>query len=682
MTQRKVSVIQEVLASAQSQRDKSKLSQEGLLIDSLQRAVSSLSLNFNYNDPFGPKGSDSADYYKMFESVAENFAQLGKELLTMRSSYLPYQMIEDSLKDMERGLGASSKKISEIIDADTTLESYENVFFRLLGMPSTADIRDKALTTVTQNGDKLYRDKDAGFYLTNKVLEARAKAPGDRLSHPSSATYDFLSGAVPSMDRLTAIKFTKIEELSKILGLIKDLGREERRDENSLELANALHSLMNANRGVASKDARHHMQEVDQLRVIFGPEPPAQPSPTFLLARMLDISLLWLHPKLAPVINLSMRKHLWNEHVQGKTDVTMKNLHEDSNFWQYSYLLFPPVQDERIATCISEPSKMCAEPFLPESMRTVNGKKLKSTLLEAVMRIRLDLVTGFPQKAARVSSTGMSIATEGDERAITPDEMGLLESLLIIRLFSALHGFAKDAAKKIEAAHAAQHQSKQSPSAEPAGTSDHTPTPTSKKKKSTKQKELEALLLVEDSLMLLFGKGSVPEALSYQEGVSRNAGVRGAHLMGAALSVLDVPKRWAEKKLGEIKEIEHRVAEKLDGPATGSLRAKLGVAKGVGAVDLLAYLIALFTAKEEVLLALLNDRQFKNLKEEYPTGFFNNFDRQSIDTGAAVCEIADRAYDAYQLFRFMLSPDAPRASRPTAITINETAVPGGNTMMA
>jgi hypothetical protein len=672
MTQRKVSTIQDILTSAQSQREKSQLSQEGLLIDSLQRAVASLSLNFNYNNPFSPAGDDSADYFKMFESVAETFAQLGKELLKMRSSYLPYEMIEDSLKDMRDGLGGgASRKISEIIDADTTLESYENTFFRLLGMPSTADIRDKALTTVTQNGDKLHRDKDGGFFLTNKVLENRARAISDRLGHPSSSAYDFLSGAIPSFDRLAELNFKKIEELTKILALMKDLVHIEKMDENSLRTASALKSLMNSNKGVSEKDALFQQQEVDQLTVIFGPNPPPQPFPASLLNRMLSISLTWLEPTLASVIDLSLRNHLWNEHVLKKKDITMMQLQDSSNFWQYSYLLFPPVQDERIVTCISEPSKMVAEPFLPKSMRTVNGHKLKSTLLEAVIRIRLDLVTGFPQTAAKVSSTGLSIATEGDERPITPDEMGLLESLLIIRLFSALHGFAKDAGKKILIAHAAQHKSKKSPSAEPAGTSDHTQTPSSKKKKSEDQLKLEALLLVEESLMLLFGDSSVPEALSYQEGVSRNSGVREAHLMGAALSVLDIPKRWAEKKIGEINEVESRVEEKMAGPAAGSLRAKLGVAKGVGAIDLLVYLIALFTAKEDILLALLNDTQYAHLRAEYPTGFFDNFNRQTIDTGAAVCEVADRAYDAYQLFRFMLSPDAPGKRRPRVLTMQD-----------
>ena len=668
MSQRKISTIQEVLSSAQSESEKLQLSKEGLLVESLHLAIKSLSENFSYDNPFAPTGNDAADYFKMFENVAENFSQLGKALLKMRSSYLPFELMSNALKDMEAPGSGKSKKISEIIDADTALESYENTFFRLLGMPSTADIRDKSLITVTQKGEKLPWDHDRNFDLTNKVLEKRARDIGDRLDHPSSTSYDFLSGAVPSFDRLTQVGFTKTKELGEILVKIRELvGVQGRRDKNTINMAISLISLMNEHRGVSDTDAQYQMQEVDQLRVVFGPKPPDRPSSVWVLGRTLDIALIWLAPKLVGKINYSMRRHLWNEHILKLKNSTMMQLQSPSNFWQYSYLLFPPVQDERIATCINEPKKMVAEPFLPESMRTVNGHKLNSTMLEAVIRIRLDIVSGFPQKAAKLNRSGMSVASEGDARPITPDEMGLLEALLIVRLFSALHGFAKDVNKKIKVAHKAQHGSKRSASGNPSPGSDHVAGPVDQKRKSSKQLELEALLLVEESLLLLFGDSSIPEALSHQEGVSRNAGVKSAHLMGAALSVLDVPKRWAEQELGKIKEVESRAAEKEGSHATGALRAQLGIAKGVGAVDLLAYLIALFTAKEETLLALLNNNQYAWLKKEYPPGFFDGFSRNKIDTGKAVNKIAERAFDAYQLFRFMLTKQAP-SFRQTSVT--------------
>jgi len=662
--------VQEILAGAQSDREKSKVSKDGLLIGSLHAALKSLKKDFNYEDPLSPAVSDNADYAKMFEKIAEDFKGLGKELLKMRSSYLPFELLD--AVDLSNP-GGKSKKISEIVDVDTTLESYENTFFRLLGMPSTADIRDKQLITVTKSGVKKTRKDDNDFSLTIDVLNNRARAIDDRLGHPSSTAYDFISGVIPSLDRLAEIKFTKIKELTEILVVIKDLARKT--NMQNKKLAMSLHSLMNSHRGVSDKaEVRSQMREVDGLGSIFSTTPPQNsPSPISFLGRMLTISLEWLEPTLINNISNDMKKHLWNEHILGRKDATMMQLQESYNFWQYSYLLFPPVQDERVATCINEPSKMVAEPFLPESMRTVSGHKLKSTLLEAVIRIRLDIVSGFPQSGARLSDTGMSLATDGDERPITPDEMGLLEALLIVRLFSALHGFAKDAKTKIKAAWAAQHRSSKAPAENPPGESDHVKAPQEVKKKSPTELKLETLLLVEESLFLLFGDSSVPGALSHQEGVSRNAGVKGAHLMGAAMSVLDVPRRWAEQELGKVKQVQSKAGDKAGDQFTSNLRQQLGIAKGVGAIDLLAYLIALFTTTERNLLALLNKRQFEYLKAEYPKGFFDNFGLNSagtgiekIDTGAAVCDIAIRAYDAYQIFRYAVGDHtAGKSKKPT-----------------
>lgn len=674
--------VQEVLASAASDKENSQLSESGLLLGSLHRAVSALSINFNYNDPFNTAGKDSAEYQKMFSDIAESFASLGKELLKMRSTYLPIEMIADVTDGIAQNeSNPKNKKISEIIDADITLESYENTFFRLLGMPSVEEIRDRALVTVSNTGKYMSPQNDMGFALTNKVLRDRATPIGDRMGRPTSAAYDFLEGSKPSLERLTDIGFEKVKELSEILAKISDLNKVEKRDEEAAKLASALYGLMTSNKKLADKDSGDQNAQISRLPKFFGPSSNDNES-VFLSAKpgylkyVFDTAFLWLEPRLAPSITPSIKNHVWNEHVLKRSNATMLNLNEPANFWQYSYLLFPPVQDGRIARCISEPSKMVAEPFLPESLRTINGHKLKSTLLEAVIRIRLDIVSGFPQKTASVSRSGLSSAGEGDSRPITPDEMGLLESLLVTRLFSALHGMARDAKEKIKVMQSNQANTGVSPSSTAAQQeSDQAQTATENKVKSPKQVELESIILVEESLMLLFGDGSTPGALSMQEGVARNSGVKSAHLMSAALSILNIPKKWAEMQLGDINEVNNRSAEKGGQDGAQAPRAVLGVAKGVGAVDILAYLLALFTAGEEVLLALLNDRQFQYLKDEYPKGYFDNFRRNEITTGYAVSEIADRAFDAYQLFRYMLSAPNHVFRYPEIAAIN-TEGPG------
>ena len=76
--------VQEILAGAQSDREKSKVSKDGLLIGSLHAALKSLKKDFNYEDPLSPAVSDNADYAKMFEKIAEDFKGLGKNFSIRR----------------------------------------------------------------------------------------------------------------------------------------------------------------------------------------------------------------------------------------------------------------------------------------------------------------------------------------------------------------------------------------------------------------------------------------------------------------------------------------------------------------------------------------------------------------------------------------------------------------------
>jgi hypothetical protein len=128
--------------------------------------------------------------------------------------------------------------------------------------------------------------------------------------------------------------------------------------------------------------------------------------------------------------------------------------------------------------------------------------------------------------------------------------------------------------------------------------------------------------------------------------------------MGAVLATMDVPRLWVEGELNKLNEKEVRKAEKKGDAGQSQISSKLGVAKGVGAVDVIAFLIALFTAEEKTLISLLTEEQFINLKLEYSSGFFDQMaeDRDTIAT--AVNDIALRAFDAYKLFLYMFEqPD-------------------------
>ena len=123
--------VREILRSAESNSDASQLSGKSLLTKSLDEAIQSLKVNFDYDNPFNPAGSDSADYDKMFAAIAENFSQLSKEL--SRSGAMPVtwtklnQVDFNSTDNLLLLLYASSSKVT----TSTFVENFHQLNFVL-----------------------------------------------------------------------------------------------------------------------------------------------------------------------------------------------------------------------------------------------------------------------------------------------------------------------------------------------------------------------------------------------------------------------------------------------------------------------------------------------------------------------------------------------------------------------
>ena len=304
--------VREILRSAESDSESSQLSGKSLLTKSLDEALQSLKVNFNYDNPFNPAGSDSADYDKMFAAIAENFSQLSKELSSMRSSYLPYELVDSLTQDALTG--GAPKKIAQVVGSDVLMESYENTFFRLLGMPSTADIEDQALVTVGIDGEYYGPESDLGFALTSKVLDKRAVSIRDRADSPSTSSYDFITGAIPSFQRLSNLNFTKIKELDQILSLISELLKIDIRDANSARAAESLYSLISNNKSSDHITVKAEDLELRQMVAHFTPsegQDDAASQSDIILNRTLDIALTWLEPRLFNSITKNLRIHIW-----------------------------------------------------------------------------------------------------------------------------------------------------------------------------------------------------------------------------------------------------------------------------------------------------------------------------------------------------------------------------------
>jgi hypothetical protein len=636
------------------------LSAESFLDDALNGAIAALSQKYKVDSFLLEPKAD--EYEKMFSEINENFSSLFAELNKIRSSFLPFELAKEV--PLQSGENLS---FNEIVNSESVLESYENAFFRMLGMPSSIDIPENVkLTYVTSGGIKNKSGLNKDQY-TSQVLDSRQL---DRASRPLASTdavYDLLSSYDPFVS-LKKLGFSKIDVLGEILELLSSIkSLDDPLSKEAGDLAQGILTKIDQSSEEKDDSIIGYRNLLVETIGFFGPQPAGDeeaPDVDNLLYRILGFSLHILEPSVSAKISIKIRVSLFKTQVLKEPDISLRRLDLANNFWKYSYLLFPPIQDERIEKCINESRKIVAEPFLPASLRTVNGNIAKSTLLEAVIRIRLDIISGtsqtypsdFSQPPISVGSLEKNLTYKGLQGGIG----GLLESLLVARLFTALYGLAKDIKSKVNSMQVVQEKTRRTPSPTPerdlpaaaqvsvdddGGTGDGT----------SELEKLNLMKTMEDSIFLLMGENTSPEVLDLQEGTARSSSIQDAHLMGAVLASLDIPRRWAQSKISSINSKAAVAADKGDADRAG-VSAKLGIAKGVGAIDVLAFVIAMFSVPEDVLLSLLNQKQFNYMKAEFPKGFFDGFQLE-LSIADAVQKISDTAFDAYELTRLIISDE-------------------------
>lgn len=671
-----------LLDDAENDLQRSKMNPGGALSAALGSAISSLTDSYGASDGGSPGSlggaiDDGSEYAKMFADVAKGFSSLFDELGSMRSSYLPSELAQESI-----GSDGGAITLEQAVEAESILESYENAFFRMLGMPSSSDINtNQSLVSVDNKGVFLKQEMALTPDRYMAVLDTRQLSTTSRPGAPTNAIYDFLSSSISPLTRLEKAGFSYMSEIqeitnnmSRLFGAAQVSPETEQYADQILATASSepapgdssfdsnrdgMNALLEGFRMSSDNDAAAAMAAFEASIVS--------------LTEVLRLSLLMLEPNLYNKYTIDLRSSLWDKEVAKVQDASMQGFTTSANFWKFSYLLFPPIQDGRIAKCINEPKRMVAPPFLPKSHRVVNGHTMRSTLLEAVIRIRLDTLAGTTISNAS-GSTGdaqLPVTVGTSDVPITyrdiEDSRGLIESLIVTRLFSALYGLAIDVSVKIQDLSKLQHKTGYSPSEGAPITDEGSRTDNERKDycdegspiEPGSRCQLETMKTIEESILLILGDDSTPSVLEVQEGQVRGSGLRSAHLMSAVLSVLDVPRKWVSKQIAEADEEDARIADKAADEIQSKISEKVGLSKGVGAIDLLAFIIAFFTAKETTLLSLLTEEQFSNLKMEFPSGFFDTSLR--MDTQAkAVDDISIRAFDAYQLFRYAVGePRAP-----------------------
>lgn len=547
----------------------------------IQEAHSALSKTF------GDAGSakyESMTYFKedglaaayqkeeVFTNMAKQLSTFGREVRSMRSSYLPIELFKED--------GVLQSSLSDML-ADK--ESYENAFMRMLGMPESEDLGFAARGTEDAEGDVVGSIK---YVTEDGSLETGS------FSDVESSILD--ERALRKADRKVIVN-------NYIFDIDKQSADVEKDEEGNVDIVKASET----------KDARKY-------------------------------------PKLGEF---------------------------EDNPYAFSYLLFPPLQDSRFSKCINEPGKIVAPLFGNPRARQINSEKIKPSLLESVIRIRIDRLSGQDSQAAlKVASdelsenttTGINVSTGSDDELVEPfgENYGIIEALFIIRLRSAISGLAKKFTKdRDEINEAMERFVLKVTDVDPEEPTDGTGSTTNEGASQRTEwdevmpddpdffelQKLKDQLLIEDSMMALLGNNS--EAIDLQRNTQRNSSVYDAHLMSGLIGIIDVPRGRIRSRISDIEAKRNSNYTAIIDPIRADINTILGTDIGIGNLDMLVFSLALFSIPEKHLINLLSDSAYDRMKATTLGDVLDSLGSRSLDGRiAAVNEVTDFAYAGYQLF--------------------------------
>lgn len=357
--------------------------------------------------------------------------------------------------------------------------------------------------------------------------------------------------------------------------------------------------------------------------------------------------------------------------------ISLENL-DGGDFIKSSYLLVPPIQDDQISSCINEPKKIVPLPFDNPSRQKINSIKTVPSLLETVIKIRLDKGTG--------SMKFQNPVTNGEEEEVAEtdaDSYGLVEALFIIRLRAALQGLADkivddvdDLITTFEETQLVDDPEKSDDIASVQNTAGNasevsgveTPDELIKRKEL-----LESKRLVEDAIISLLNENlKIPELLS-----ANSKSMYNSQLVSSLLDIIDVPR---QNIIQEIKEIERKQKRdfELKGKTHESIDVSLGLDIGVGVAHIIIFALALFTIPEDSLLGLLSEKQFENLKTNSNYKNLIEPSRTKKSTLESVNELSRYLIDGFQLFETFVAQDA----KSSALLASGTLIAGDPTEQA
>jgi hypothetical protein len=355
-----------------------------------------------------------------------------------------------------------------------------------------------------------------------------------------------------------------------------------------------------------------------------------------------------------------MSSELSNENVPDT--LLGPKIHQLSDdFWKFSYLLFPPIQDIEISKCISEPSKIVAPNFSNTKNREINSVKIRSSLLESIIRIRLDQLSGTDTFIGETSNTIAEINSSEPINSVNPNNYGILESLFILRLRSSVSGLAKKSIRDIDAILSSIEKHGMRPmslDSDSRGAQSNRPNSSSAVMTSTTkcvdsitsetEDKLNTQKLIEDSIMILLGDNS--EILDLQTQTQRSSSMHDAHLMSGLISIVDIPRKRIVEDIANIAKKKDVASSASIEQTRESISGVLGVDIGIGTIDIAVFCLALFTIKENFLLGLLTNTQYDNIKNGEFSAVISNSGIDKAPLIDSINELSELIYCGYSQF--------------------------------
>lgn len=394
------------------------------------------------------------------KDVSDQFLAISKSIKNMRSSFFPVEFFLSST-DEEQGVSS----IADIQDNIGEREPYENTFLRMLGMPMLSwsdyiasgeihrispDATLLAINPITGKlerfpldlikldvfGQRRYPQSNRTFVIDNKIYDVTAET-----------TTEIIIPDVLSIESFTLKE--KADLLSFTYQVNQDTngvndGRVTYKDSSGqvIDVTSKVSGLKKIYRGTPATGTPE-----GSVGGFINPIVPSREISPTAIAR-------------API----------NESNPEIRTTNITNITKD--LFKFCYLLVPPIQDPEVSTSINETDKLVAPIFSNGFGKNVNSNTVRTPLLESVIRIRLDKISGSstfyqdPENPNVIGKATIKDAEGNDIDVNFTDDYGILESLFIVRLQSAISGLGSKMIYDIESLIVEMDKAKRYPASE------------------------------------------------------------------------------------------------------------------------------------------------------------------------------------------------------------------------